>query len=55
MNISQTVTYCNVIYWNLVYVACPVCMCVGGRVGVNLDISGGGLFGQYGAGVHIFL
>ena len=55
MNISQTVTYCDVIYWNLVYVVCLVCMCVGGRGGVNLDISGGGIFGQYGAGVDIFL
>ena len=55
MNISQTVTYCDVIYWNLVYVVGLICMCVGGRGGVNLDISGSGVFGQYGAGVDIFL
>ena len=55
MNISQTVTYCDIIYWYLVNVVCLVCMCVGGRGGVNLDISGGGIFGQYGAGVDIFL
>jgi len=55
MNISQTVTYCYVIYLNLVNVVCLVCMCVGGRGGVNLDISGSGIFGQHGAGVDIFL
>ena len=55
MNIRQTVLYCDVIYWNLVYVVCLVYMCVGGRGGVNLDISVSGVFGQYGAGVDIFL
>ena len=45
----------DVIYWNLVYVVCLVCMCVGGRGGVNLDISVSGVFGQYEAGVDIFL
>ena len=30
-------------------------MCVGGRGGVNLDISGSRVFGQYAAGVDIFL
>ena len=38
-NVSQTVTYYDVLYWNLLYVVCLVCMSVGGRVGVNLDFS----------------
>ena len=54
-NITETVTNCDVIYWNIIYVVGLVCMCVGGRGGVNLDIPGSGVFGQYGAGVDIFL
>ena len=38
-----------------VIVVCLVCMCVGGRGGVNLYILVSGVFGQYGAGVNIFL
>ena len=55
MNISQTMAYCDVIYWNLVYIVCLVCNCVGGRGGVNQNISGIGVFGQYRTGLDIFL
>ena len=28
MNSNQTVTYCDIIHWNLLYVVCLVCVCV---------------------------
>ena len=61
MNFSQTVIYCYVVYRNLLYVVYLVCMCVGGRVGEIWTYQGWrvhivcGVFGQYGACIHIFL
>ena len=42
MNSSQTVKYCDVLYWNLLYVVCLVYMCVGGGWGES------GLLRRYG-------
>ena len=36
---------------NYSYVVCLVCMCVGGRGGVNLDFSGSGTFIGRGGGI----